>query len=133
MADRDRMERRAPWIPWAMTSLALVLVAVVAYGFGARRDAADAAGESARRVWFYGGFPPFWLFFVGFWLLGGFRWMWWGYHPHGPWRYRRYRYQPYEDERADWEEWHRQAHNRVDSSGPRSASPSANPDRGPIT
>lgn len=40
MADQDQMgRRRAPWIPWAMTSLALVLVAFIAYDLGAHRDA----------------------------------------------------------------------------------------------
>jgi hypothetical protein len=45
MDDRDRLERRAPWVPWAITWLALVAVAAVTYGFGAHREAGALLAE----------------------------------------------------------------------------------------
>jgi hypothetical protein len=132
MDDRDRLERRAPWIPWAITSLALVMVAMIAYSLGAQREGAAVAEEPVRRVWFFG-FPGFWLFFVLFWMFGGLRRMWWGCYPYRRWRYGRYSYHPYDDERDDWEEWHRRAHNRGDAPGSGATSPSSGTDRGPIT
>ena len=74
----DRIERRSPWIPWAITSVALVLVAVAAYGIGAHQEATVVGGDPAARVWHHHGFPGIWLFFLLFWLFGGLRWMWWG-------------------------------------------------------
>jgi hypothetical protein len=131
MDDRDRMERRAPWIPWAITSLALVAVAVIAYGLGAQREAGTFATEPVH--WHGSGFGGIWLFFLLFWVFGGLRWMWWGGRGYGPWHYgRRYR-RYYYDDRDDWEEWHRREHERIDrSNGPRSAAPSGS-NQGPIT
>jgi hypothetical protein len=133
MDEPNRMYRSAPWIPWAITSLVLVLVAIIAYSLGAQREAIAVAAEPARRVWFFGGFPGFWLFFALIWMLGGFRRMWWGYHPGRRWRYERYYYPRYSEERDDWEEWHRRAHDRTDSPGARGTSTSSATDRGPIT
>jgi hypothetical protein len=111
MDERDRVERRAPWIPWAITSLALVAVAAVAYSVGAHREAAFAS-EPVR--WRYSGFGGIWPLFLLFWIFGGLRWMWWGPHFYRPRRYHRY-YRPY-DEHDDWEEWHRREHERIDRS-----------------
>jgi hypothetical protein len=111
MNDRDRNSYRPSWIPWAITSMGLVLVAIVAYGVGTEH-AAVVAGEPVRRAWFFG-FPGFWLFFLLFWFLfGGLRRAWWGY-PYRPWRYRRYYDPMYDDAREEWEEWHRRAHARM--------------------
>jgi hypothetical protein len=135
MDERDRALRHPSWIPWALTSLALVVVAVIAYNLGAQREAVAVAGEPVRRVWFYG-FPGFWLFFLLFWVvIGGFRRLWWGwgYYPYRPWRYGRYYYHPYDDKHEDWEEWHRRAHNRMDAAGARGGSTPSGTDSRPIT
>jgi hypothetical protein len=130
MDDRDRMERRAPWVPWAITSLALVAVAAIAYSLGAHREAGALATEPVR--WRGSGFGGIWLFFLLFWVFGGLRWMWWGGRCYGPWHYGRH-YPRYYDERDDWEEWHRRQHERMDRSNePRPPSPSGS-NQGPIT
>src|SRR5689334_21784771 len=116
MDERDRMERQAPWIPWDITSLALVAVAVIAYSVGAHREAGSLATEPVR--WRYSWFGGNWLFILlVFWIFGGLRWMWWGPH-YRPWRYHRY-YRAYDHERDDWEEWHRREHERMDRSNQR--------------
>jgi len=134
MDDRDRTPHRTAWVPWAITSVALVLVAVIAYTIGAQHHLVE--GEPVRHVWIHGGFPGFWLFFLLFWILfGGLRRMWWGWgYPYYPWHYRRYYRHPYddEDERAEWEEWHRRAHGRMNPADG-GASNSSAPNRGPIT
>lgn len=133
MDDRDRMDRRPPWIPWAFTSLALVIVAIVAYSLGAQRETVDGAAEPVRRVW-VGGFSGFWLIFLLFWVFGSCRRMWWwGAYPYRPWRYGPYYDHPYDRERDDWDEWHRRAHDRIDSSKGRTPTTSAGNDRAPIT
>lgn len=138
MDDRDRLPHGTPWIPWAVTSVALVLVALIAYTLGAGHQVV-ADGEPVRRVWVHGGFPGFWLFFLLLWVLfGGLRRMWWGWgSPYYPWRYRRYYRHPYDydDEREEWEEWHRRAHNRTNAPGGGGSGPSspAGPNRDSIT
>ena len=126
MDDRDRMERRAPWVPWAITSLALVAVAAVAYSVGAHHEAGALATEPVR--WRHSGFGGIWVFFLLFWVFGGLRWMWWGGCGYGPWHYGR-RYRRYYDDRDDWDDWHRREHERMDRS--KTTSSSAN--QGPIT
>ena len=134
--DRDRLERRPLWLPWAFTSLVLVVVAVVAYMFGTQHTVVTtAAGEPIRRM-YWGFFPGFFFFWIFIWVIFGmFRRVWWsggGYPYYGPWRYGRY-YHPHDEER-EWEEWHRREHERMDGSrgrGPSSSSSSS--DRGPIT
>jgi hypothetical protein len=121
MDDRDRVMQRTPWVPWAITSVALVLVAIIAYAIGAQHHVV-VDGEPVRHVWVHSGFGGFWLFLLLFWILfGGLRRMWWGWgYPYYPWRYyRRYYRHPfdYEDEREQWEEWHRRAHGRTDAQG----------------
>jgi hypothetical protein len=124
------MERRTPWVPWAITSLALVAVAAVAYSLGAHREAEALATGPVR--WRYGGFGGIWLVFVLFWIFGGLRWMWWGGGYYRPWRYGRY-YPRYYNERDEWEEWHRRQHERMDRSRePKPASASGS-DQRPIT
>jgi len=134
MDDRDRLAHRTAWVPWAVTSVALVLVAFIAYMIGAQHQVV-VDGDSARHVWVHSGFPGFWLFFLIWILFGGLRRMWWGWgSPCGPWRYRGYYRHPYdvEDERDTWEEWHRRAHNRMDTPGG-GAPGSSTANRGPIT
>lgn len=122
-----------------MTTLALVLVAVVAYQIGSH-DGVVTNDAAAGRVWRWGWFPGgFWFFILMFWVFGGLRRMWWGprwgYGYYRPWRYDRY--DPYDDRRG-WEEWHRREHERMSggrgstgsSAPPASASPG---DRHPIT
>ena len=128
----DRIDRRPPWIPWAIMSLVLVVVAIVAYNAGTYRDAAVAV-EPGTRVYRGHWFGGFWLFFLLFWLLGPLRCWGWGGYGYRPWRYGRYS-RAYDDERDDWEAWHRRQHERMDGAKMRDASsPSAGTDRGPIT
>jgi amino acid transporter len=114
MDKRDGLPYRPSWVPWAITSLALIVVALGAYAFGAEHQVVFDGG-GGRHMWFFPGFG-FWIFILIFW--GFWRRMWWGYGPWGypyrPWRYRRYYRHAYddEDERAEWEEWHRDAHRR---------------------
>ena len=110
----DRMQRHTPWIPWAVTSVVLVLVALVTYSFGAHQEVAPATGTA----WRYSPFPGIWILFLMFWLFGGLRWMWggWGGH-YRPWRYRRYYPMWHDRDRDDWEEWHRREHERMSSAG----------------
>jgi len=128
------MERRAPWVPWAFTSLALVAVAAVAYSVGAHREAGTFAAEPVH--WRHAGFGGIWVFFLLFWVFGGLRWMWWG-RGCGPGYYGRYYRRPYYDDRDDWDEWHRREHERMDRtrsqgpSGPSQAPSGSN--QGPIT
>jgi hypothetical protein len=130
MDDRNRFERRAPWLPWALTSLAFVAVAVIAYGVGANREAAAAATEPVR--WRSSGFGGIWLFFLLFWIFGGLRWMWWGGYGYRRWHSGPY-YPRHYDGRADWEEWHRREHERMNGGKEPGAPPaSASTDR-PIT
>lgn len=130
MDERDRMERRAPWIPWAITSLALVAVATIAYGLGAHRETGALATEPVR--WRYSGFGGIWLFFLLFWVFGGLRWMWWGPHYYRPWRYHRY-YGDYGHERDDWEEWHRREHERMNKPDGSRSAPASGSNQGAIT
>ena len=121
MDDRDRNEpyRRPAWMPWAMTSFALLLVAFGAFVFGTRWEPSGMTGEPVMRHW-HSGFPGFFFgMFLLFFILGGFRRMWWwgGYPYHRPWRYRRYYEEPREDdEERRWEAWHRREHERMDAS-----------------
>lgn len=110
----ERMEHRAPWVPWAVTSVMLLLVAVAFYTFGAHEGAASVAADGDR-VWRHGPFPGIFSLFLLFWIFGGLRWMFWGRYC-GPWRYRRYGYHSWRDERDDWEEWHRREHERMNMS-----------------
>ncbi len=111
----DRMERRAPWVPWAVTSVVLLAVAAVAYVAGLS-TAGDGAGETvARPAWVFFPFGGIWMLFVMFWILGGLRWMFWGAWCR-PWRYRRYYAPPWHDDRDDWDDWHRRAHERMGAS-----------------
>jgi hypothetical protein len=126
MDDRDQIERRAPWVPWAITSLALVAVAAVAYSLGAHREAGTLAAEPVR--WRHSGFGGVWVFFLLFWVFGGLRWMWWGGRGYGPWYYGRH-YRRCYDDRDDWEEWHRREHERM----ARSNATSSSSNQGPIT
>jgi hypothetical protein len=118
MDDRDRNEpyRRPTWIPWAMTSFALLLVAFGAFVFGTRWEPGAFPGEHVH-TWHYGFPGGLFAFLLFFWLLGGCRRMWWwGGYPYGrSWRYRRFYDDPYDDERR-WEEWHRREHQRMNGS-----------------
>ncbi|MEO8484022.1 MAG: hypothetical protein ABI634_17555 [Acidobacteriota bacterium] len=123
----DRMERRAPWMPWAMTSVILLLVAIAAYSFGAHQEAMSAGADTGARAWRYGPFPGIFTLFLMFWIFGGLRWMLWGGCGR-PWRYRRYyhpRWRDDRDDRDEWEQWHRREHERMNmptGNGPASRS-----------
>ena len=128
----DRMERRAPWIPWAITSLLLVAVAIGAYLLGTH-DHVAVAGDSVEHArHHYHAFHGFgfWWIFILFWIFGGMRGLWWGGYYGHPWRYRRYPPRWYVDDRDEWEAWHRREHERMDSSGRREPS-SSDPGRQP--
>ena len=121
----DRIQRQPPWIPWAVTSVALVLVALVAYSFGAHQEVAGGGG--AGTVWRGSPFSGIWILFIVFWLFGGLRWMWGGWGGcYGPRRYRRY-YPAWHD-RDDWEEWHRREHERM--NGPAGSGASSRSETG---
>ena len=116
MDDRDRVDPRPMWIPWALTSVALLVVAAVAYALGTRHEVfADGDGAVMHSHFGVGGI--FWLFLV-FWFVFGFRRAcWWGGPPYyRPWRYRRYyrrMYRDDDDEEREWREWHRREHERT--------------------
>jgi len=126
MDDRNQIDHRRMWIPWAITALALVVVAFAAYGIGLRHDVVTDTGE---RVIYtrHGVFPGFFGIFLLFFLLFGLRRIWWwgGYGYYRPWRYRRWYNQPYDEER-DWAEWHRREHERMDEARGRGPAPSSN-------
>jgi len=124
MDDRDRIDRRSMWMPWAMASLAFVLVALVALVVGTRLTPGMDGGAPVMHAWHgFSGF--FWIFVVFFFFFGFKRMCWWGGYPYyRPWRYRRRYYgHPYDDER-EWEEWHRREHERMDDSKRRNTAPS---------
>lgn len=109
----EHLDRRGSWVPWAITSAALLAVAAVAYFVGLQSSPAAVDGDTARHAWRGAHVGPL-FFLLMFWVLGS-RWLWWGpswrYHP---WHYRSY-YGPWpRDVRAEWEEWHREAHRRAD-------------------
>jgi hypothetical protein len=109
----DRVDRRAPWVPWAVTSVVLLAVACAAYVAGAHTAGEVAGADDGRRAWMFFPFGGIWFFFVMFWIFGGLRWMLWGAWGR-PWRHRRYYYPRWrDDDREDWEEWHRRAHERM--------------------
>jgi hypothetical protein len=109
-------------MPWAGTSLLLLLVAIAAYLIGARSNAVEVA-ESGRHVWHGYGFGGFWIFLVLLWIFGGFRWMLWGSpYRHYRWRYRHYPPPWYYDDRHEWEEWHRREHERMNGRPPQPSS-----------
>jgi hypothetical protein len=128
----DRMPHRGPWIPWAITSVVLVLVALGAYTFGAHQEAAAVAAEPAARAWRYSPFSGIWMLFILFWVFGGLRWMWWG-GCYRPWRSHRYSHPAWRDAgRDDWEEWHRQEHERMSAPRVPGTSSRSEPSQGPV-
>jgi hypothetical protein len=130
----DRMpQRRAPWVPWAITSVVLIGVAIGAYMLGASREVVVTGDDAVR--WHHHAWFPGWIFVVLFWVFFS-RLLWWGswgwpYRYYRPWRYRRYHPGWHDDERDAWEEWHRREHERMElprgrgksASGPSSSDP----------
>ena len=116
----ERIERRPSWAPWAIASLVMVIVAMLAYGAGQHEGA--SAGTTAAEHWHWGG--SIWGILIFFWVFGIFRGMFfgwgWGCGPR-PWRYRRYyRYDRGPgnyDDYDEWREWHRREHQRTDDRG----------------
>jgi hypothetical protein len=131
MQMEHEFERHRGWIPWALTSLLLIVVALVAYSAGARHEAVQAGTEGTRVMYRHGpwGFGFLW-FFVIFWLFGGLRWLFW--RPwYGPrWRNRRPYHGDYDDPRGDWEAWHRREHERMQDRGARDRDEDSKGDRG---
>jgi hypothetical protein len=115
----DRLERRAPWVPWAIGSVVLLAVAVIAFAAGAHTNAGVAAVGPGERPWHFHPFGFLWLI-VLFWFIGGMRWMLWGAWWGGPWRYRRRYGHPgwREFDREDFEDWHRREHERMNTPRP---------------
>lgn len=112
----EHLEPRAPWIPWAITSVALVVVAAIAYAVGASTGGGTA--DLVRRGWPDNDIGKIWAFFLMFWIFGALRWLWWG----PSWRHHARRYHAYYDRwpphpRDEWEAWHRQAHREMDTTG----------------
>ena len=120
MDDRNDMNRRPMWIPWAMTSLMLLVVAFIAFAMGARYDPVFE-GEHVVHAGHWG-FPGFFFgMLILLFCLGGLRRMWWwGGYPYRPWRYRRRDYDDPRDDEREWEEWHRRAHERMSADRTRS-------------
>lgn len=113
----NRLEHRAPWIPWAATAILLTVVAIVAYLFGTHQ-AAVVPTDSAVRTWGPYPFHPFLALIFFFWIFGGLRWMVWGAWGR-PWRYRRGPwghpcYDRWMDD--DLTDWHRREHERMPPS-----------------
>jgi hypothetical protein len=127
----DRFERRAPWVPWAIASAVLVVVAVAAYSAGVRHEVVvDPTGPV--RVWHHGGFPGWFFFVFLFFFLAPLRWLMWG--GWGPRHYHPWRRTPYgyDDDRDAWAEWHRREHERTDGRASGRESSRSN-DRGSLT
>jgi hypothetical protein len=118
-------------MPWAITPVVLMLVALGAYSFGAHQEAV-AAGTSAGGAWRFSPFPGIWMLFILFWFLGGLRRMFWG-GCYRPWRYRRHYYSAWrDDDRDDWEEWHRREHDKMHGSRSPGTSSRPEPSQGPV-
>ena len=116
----EQLDRRTPWVPWAIASVVLLTVAAVSYFIGLQATPAIADGETARHAWRSAHFGPFWIpMLVVLWIACS-RLFWWGPRwPYYPWHYRGY-YRPWPPAaRDEWEEWHREAHRRSDGgTGP---------------
>ena len=113
----ERIERPAPWMPWAMTSVMLVVVALGAYSFGAYRQAMSLGTSDGVQVWRHDPFSGIFTLFLFFWIFGAFRWMAWG-GCRRPWRGRRYYRADWPADRDDFEDWHRREHERMGARGP---------------
>jgi hypothetical protein len=127
----DRLDHRAPLVPWAISSVVLLAVAVIAYGAGAHAGGGAAAVGPDGRPWHVHPFGFLWLFLL-FWFVGGLRWMlfgaWWG----GSWRSRRRYWHPAWRgfDADDLEEWHRREHERMNT--PRPPYPPADGNQRPV-
>ena len=116
--ERDHLDRRRMWMPWAAAAFGLLFVAFFAFAIGTRMVPPD--GDHYVRGWIFGPGIFFW-FLMMFLVFGIFRRMFWwgGWHPYDrSWRYRRYHrdYRDRDDDERDWEEWHRRAHEKMDQS-----------------
>ena len=112
------------WNGWLVAAVSFVLVAIaatVAYNVGLSQGLAQvgaAAGTPPANVygWRHGGWgfgPLFPLLFIFFWLFV-FKTIWWRPWGHwGPWSY----YGPPPHFRDRFDEWHRQAHERMGGEG----------------
>ena len=47
----EQLDRRTPWVPWAIASVVLLTVAAVSYFIGLQGTPAIADGETARHAW----------------------------------------------------------------------------------
>ena len=66
-----------------MTSFVLLLVAFGAFAFGTRWEPVGVSGDHVVHHWHYGFPGGFFAFFLFFWVLSGFRRMfWWGGYPY---------------------------------------------------
>ncbi|MEO8070309.1 MAG: hypothetical protein ABI652_02830 [Acidobacteriota bacterium] len=124
------MQRRGEWMPWVMTAVMFVVVAIAAYSFGAHRQGMAVGTGAPGDGWHYYPFGGIWMFFMLFWIFGGLRWMFWG--GYRPWRYRRYYPGRLDAERDDWGEWHRREHERMNSPAGSASSPRSESHRGQV-
>lgn len=95
-----------------VAALVVTAVAGIAYNLGLSQGLAEVGAESSAYRWHgHWGFGPFpGLFFLIF-LMMAIRGLWW--RPWGHWSY----YGPRPDPRDRFEEWHRQAHERMGDTG----------------
>ena len=102
------------WLVAALSAVAVAIAAGVAYNVGLSQGLAQAGASAGgapayARHWPWGPgflFPLMFLFWI---VFGG----WW-WRPWGPWSYY---YGPRPHARDRFEEWHRQAHDRMGGSG----------------
>lgn len=114
--------RRNGWIVGLLVALIVAVAAGIAYNVGLSQGLAQvgpAAGSAPpyaygwHRPWGFGFFPGLFFFIFVVMLIKGFWWRPWG--PWGRWSY--YHYGPPPHVRDRFDEWHRQAHERMGGSG----------------
>ena len=102
------------WAPWILALVVSVAVGIGAYQIGVSHAVVTTVQRADAPVQYvvpYHGFHPFGFVFPLFFLLFWFavaRFFFWG----GPWRRRWYGH-PGENMPPSFEEWHRQAHDRM--------------------
>jgi hypothetical protein len=106
------------WLVAAVAAVAVAIAAGVAYNVGLSQGLAQVGAPAGslppyaygwHRPWGFGFLFP--LMFFAFWILLFRGWWWW--RPWGPWSY----YGPPPHARDRFEQWHRQAHERMGGSG----------------
>jgi hypothetical protein len=107
--------QRSSWFPWVIAAVVTLGVGIAAYNAGVSHGLAFNPNIPATSAWWGGrpwlhpsgfGFPLFPLFFVFFWIFVA-RALFWrgGWHRHGG-----------RPSAADFDQWHRDAHDRMNRS-----------------